>query len=68
MLSDLLRDTAERYAQARQIVMDEHPDISQGDFEQLVAQAVQRLASQGSHLDQDEQPEQRTTTTTSRRK
>jgi hypothetical protein len=57
MLSDLLRQTAQRYDQARKLVMSEHPsiaDMAEREFEQLVADAVQRLANQGSHLEKNE--------------
>jgi hypothetical protein len=54
-LSGLLRRTAERYEQARQIVAAEHPNISKGDFEKLVAEKVQLLASQNLHLSGNEE-------------
>lgn len=49
-LPELLRRTAHRYEQARELVMREHPGIPEGDLEQLVVEAVRRLASHNLHL------------------
>lgn len=54
MLSELLRRTALRYLKAKEMVMAEHPGVSQAEFEKLVAEAVQRLASQEVHLENDD--------------
>ncbi|QQE64129.1 hypothetical protein GFS31_08080 [Leptolyngbya sp. BL0902] len=54
MLSELLRRTALRYLKAKEMVMAEHPDVPQEEFDKLVGEAVKRLASQEVHLENDD--------------
>lgn len=53
MLSGLLWRTAHRYAQAKQLVLSEHPNLAPEEFEKLVAEAVRRLADQEMRLQGD---------------